>query len=109
MTIAATDGIADEEQGLASGLLTTSFQFGASLGLAMVTAIIVAVTGIDGSPAAQLNGYRAALVIPLAAAVIGAATLAFGLRRRRHVQGEPAVRLETSADRDEPEMVCAAR
>jgi len=31
-TIAATDGVADSEQGLASGLLTTSFQFGAALG-----------------------------------------------------------------------------
>ncbi|NEE54521.1 MFS transporter, partial [Streptomyces sp. SID8455] len=34
------------------------------------------------SPAALLDGYRAALVVPLAAALIAAAVSAFGLRRR---------------------------
>ncbi len=81
LTIAATDGVADEEQGLASGLLTTSFQFGAALGLAVVSAVIVAATA-DGSPQAALEGYRAGLVVPLAAAVLGAVLTATGLRDR---------------------------
>jgi hypothetical protein len=72
LTIAATDGIADEEQGLAGGLLTTSFQFGAALGLAVVAAVIVANTA-DDSPQAVLDGFRAGLVVPLVAAVLGAA------------------------------------
>jgi hypothetical protein len=80
LTIAATDGVADEEQGLASGLLTTSFQFGAALGLAVVTAVIVAATA-DASPEAALEGYRAGLLVPAGAAAIGALLMATGLRR----------------------------
>ena len=45
LTIAATDGVAEEEQGLAGGLLNVSFQFGAALGLAVVTAVAVAAAG----------------------------------------------------------------
>jgi MFS family permease len=81
LTIAGTDGVADEEQGLASGLLTTSFQFGAALGLAVVSAVIVAAT-VDDSPQAVLEGYRAGLVVPLAAALLGAVLTATGLRGR---------------------------
>ncbi|QTA32163.1 MFS transporter [Streptomyces sp. CA-256286] len=81
LTITATDGIAEEEQGVAGGLLYTSFQFGAAIGLSSVAAVNIAAT--EGtSPAALLDGYRAALVVPLAAALIAAAVSAFGLRRR---------------------------
>ncbi|MFE4617400.1 MFS transporter [Streptomyces sp. NPDC056747] len=81
LTIAATDGVAEEEQGVASGLLYTSFQFGAALGLSFVAAVNIAAT--DGtSPAALLDGYRAALVVPLAAALAAAVISAFGLRTR---------------------------
>lgn len=38
LTIVATDGIDPGEQGLAGGLLHTSFQFGAALGLSATTA-----------------------------------------------------------------------
>ena len=82
LTIAATNGVAEEEQGLASGILTMSFQFGAALGLAVVTAVIVAVTGSDASPAAQLEGFHAALVVPLVAAILGVIITAFGFGRR---------------------------
>jgi MFS family permease len=81
LTIAATDGVADSEQGLASGLLTTSFQFGAALGLAVVSAVLVAATAGD-SPAAVLEGYRAGLVVPLVAAGLGTLIMATDLRRR---------------------------
>ena len=46
VNMAATSGIADHEQGLASGLVSTSFQLGGALGLAIVTAVI---TGGDRS------------------------------------------------------------
>lgn len=82
LTIVATDGVAEAEQGVAGGLLHTSFQFGAALGLSAVTAVNIAATE-GSSPAALLDGYRAALVIPLAAALIAAAVSAFGLRARR--------------------------
>ncbi|MER6825134.1 MFS transporter [Streptosporangium sp. NPDC000563] len=82
LTIAATDGVAEEEQGLAGGLLYTSFQFGAALGLSAVTAVNIAATGSGGSLLTQLDGFRTALVIPFAMAVAAAAVVAFGLRGR---------------------------
>ncbi|MEU7075515.1 MFS transporter [Streptomyces narbonensis] len=81
LTILATDGVAEEEQGVAGGLLYTSFQFGAALGLSFVAAVNIAAT--DGtSPTALLDGYRAALVVPLVAALAAAVISAFGLRGR---------------------------
>jgi hypothetical protein len=88
LTIAATDGIAEHEQGLAGGLLSVSTQFGAAVGLAVATAVNVAATA-DGSPQALLDGYRAALVVPVAAAILGAAITAIGLRSRGPA-GEPS-------------------
>ena len=80
LTIAATDGVAEEEQGLAGGLLNVSFQFGAALGLAVAAAVNVAVTGAGDSAGAMLDGYRTALIVPVAAVLIGAAVIAPGLR-----------------------------
>nr|WP_236715118.1 MFS transporter [Nonomuraea pusilla] len=80
LTIVATDGVEESEQGLAGGLLYTSFQFGAALGLAAGTAVIVAATAGD-NPADLLGGYRAALAVPIAAAVLAAVVSAFGLRK----------------------------
>lgn len=82
LTIVATEGVKDEEQGLAGGLLYTSFQFGAAIGLATVTAVNVSATS-SASPAALLDGYRAALWVPLAAVLLAALISAFGLRTRR--------------------------
>ncbi|MBD0378830.1 MFS transporter [Paenibacillus sedimenti] len=82
LTIAATDGIAEEEQGLASGILSTSIQFGAALGLAVVTAVSVISTGTDGSPQAMLDGFRSALIVPVAGTVLGATITATGFRKR---------------------------
>jgi MFS family permease len=91
LTIAATDGVEPSEQGLASGLLNSSFQFGAALGLAVVTSVNVAATGAGGSPDELLEGYRAALVVPVVAAALGAAVMAFGLRRGEAAPREPAL------------------
>ncbi|GAA3425707.1 MFS transporter [Streptosporangium sandarakinum] len=76
LTIVATDGIDESEQGLAGGLLYTSFQFGAALGLAATTAVISTSQNLAG-------GYRPALVVPLVAAVLAAAVSAFGLVKGR--------------------------
>ncbi|MFF2656311.1 MFS transporter [Kitasatospora sp. NPDC058032] len=80
LTIAATAGVAEEEQGLAGGLLNTAFQFGAALGLSAVTAVHVAATGAGRS---GLDGFRAALVVPVAAVALGAVVTALGVRRDR--------------------------
>lgn len=83
LTIAATDGVAEQEQGLAGGVLTTSFQFGSALGLAVVAAVIAGATGADLSEQARLDGFRAALLVPLVAGVLGVAVSASALRNRR--------------------------
>ena len=81
--IAATNGIAPEEQGLASGLVQTSTQLGPAIVLAVVTAVNEANAGSDGSAPALLDGFHAALVVPLVVALLGAAVTALGLTRRR--------------------------
>ncbi|WP_228447101.1 MFS transporter [Streptomyces paludis] len=83
LAIAATDGVAPGEQGLAGGLLHTATQFGSAVGISAVTAVYgLAVAGTDGSPAAALTAYRAALLVPVAGVVLGALVMATGLRRR---------------------------
>jgi hypothetical protein len=83
LNIAATNGIAAGEQGLAGGLLNTSFQFGGALVLAIVTAVNSANVGSDGSSQALLDGFHAALVVSLLAGVLGVGAMA--LRRRERV------------------------
>jgi EmrB/QacA subfamily drug resistance transporter len=82
LNIAATNGVAPEEQGLASGLVSTSFQFGGALVLAVVTAVNSARTGADGSPQALLDGFQAAIVVSVIAASLGVVVTAVRVRRR---------------------------
>lgn len=84
LTIAGTDGVAEEEQGLAGGLLTTATQFGSAVGIAAVTAV-------HGLAGGGLDGFRAALLVPVALAAAGLLLAAGGLRARRAPAGEPAV------------------
>ncbi|MGV9268977.1 MFS transporter [Kitasatospora sp. NPDC003701] len=90
LTIAATEGIEEQEQGLAGGLLNTSFQFGAALGLSVVTAVNLAATGAGGGAQTGLDGFRAALVVPVAAVLLGALVTAAGLVRGRPAAGRAA-------------------
>ena len=78
MTIAATDGIDEAEQGLAGGLFNASVQFGAALILAIVTAVNVVATDGRTTEAALLDGYRAALIVPLVAVLVALAITASG-------------------------------
>ncbi|MFF8960578.1 MFS transporter [Streptomyces sp. NPDC014894] len=64
LTIAATDGVVAEEQGLAGGLLHTATQFGAAVGISSVTAVY----GLAGS---GLDAFRAALVVPVVMSLAG--------------------------------------
>jgi MFS family permease/predicted enzyme related to lactoylglutathione lyase len=82
LNIAATNGVAAEEQGLAGGLVNTSFQIGGALFLAIAVAVNDANAGADGSPQALLDGFHAALIVPVIAAAVGAAATAAGLFRR---------------------------
>jgi MFS family permease len=83
LNIAATNGIDASEQGLAGGLVNTSFQFGGALVLAVVAAVYSASVDTATSPSAVLNGFHHALIVPLIAAIAGAAVTATGLREQR--------------------------
>jgi EmrB/QacA subfamily drug resistance transporter len=80
LNIAATNGIAPHEQGLAGGLLNTSFQFGGALALAVVTAVNTAYTDPAGGAEGLLDGFKPAILVSLVVARLGAA--AVGLRFR---------------------------
>ncbi len=82
LNIQATSGVADDEQGLASGLVQTAFQVGGAITLAVVTVVIGANTH-GTTPAAVLAGYRPGLLLVLGVALAGVvATAALGGLRR---------------------------
>lgn len=68
ISITATSGVSDSEEGLVSGLLTTSQQIGSALGLAILIAVAAIRTrtvsggAVEASAAALTAGYRAALL-----------------------------------------------
>jgi EmrB/QacA subfamily drug resistance transporter len=81
LNVAATNGVAPEEQGLAGGLVNTSFQFGGALVLAVATAVNNASAGSAGSPAGVLDGFHAAAIVSLGAALLGVGSMVLGRRR----------------------------
>ena len=83
LTILATDGIAEREQGLAGGLFNTSFQFGAAIGLSAASAVIALAVAPDAAPGARLEALRLALLVPVIAGSIGVLIAATGLRTPR--------------------------
>ncbi|MGP3917368.1 MFS transporter [Nonomuraea sp. 10N515B] len=92
LTIVATDGIAEHEQGLAGGLINSSFQFGAALGLSAVTAINVAALGTDPTPQASLTALRTALLAPVTATLLAAIIATIGLRTRARTRDRVPVK-----------------
>jgi MFS family permease len=77
MNIQATAGIADHEQGVASGLVQTSFQVGGAIVLAIVTAIVTS----NGSAAASsvVDSYRVALEVVTGISGVGLLVVLGGL------------------------------
>jgi predicted MFS family arabinose efflux permease len=84
INIQATNGIDDEEQGLAAGVLQTSMQVGAAIVLAVTTAIISSGAHADISAAGMLDTYRPGLEFAAGVSIVGAlvALLAFAPRLR---------------------------
>jgi EmrB/QacA subfamily drug resistance transporter len=70
-TIAAVSGVADHEAGLASGLINTTQQVGGALGLAVLSAIAISVTGSSLSPGALTDGFQSAFLAGAGIAVLG--------------------------------------
>jgi MFS family permease len=90
LNIAATNGVAPEEQGLASGLVNTSFQFGGALVLAIATAVHNASGGSKGSPQALLDGFQAATLVSVIVLVLGAAAVTLRRPARATEAREPS-------------------
>jgi len=91
LNIAATNGVEPHEQGLAGGLVNTSFQLGGAVVLAIVTAVNAAYTGPDSSAQSLLDGFHPALAVSVIAATVGVAVMSLSLRRRRAVEPVTAV------------------
>lgn len=83
LNIAAVGGLPDEQQGLASGLITSSIQIGAGIGVALPASLMA--TGGPG-----LDGYRLAFLVAGGFSLLGATLVSIGLRAR--VGHEPQAR-----------------
>ena len=100
LSVAATAGVPDAEQGLAASLFQTSFQVGGAMVLAVVTAVVDASGGSGvASATATLAAYRPALILITGVAAVGALVALSGLRSQRDV---------TVAQADEPATGAAA-
>jgi MFS family permease len=89
LNIQATAGVADREQGLASGLVQTSFQVGGAIGLAIVTAVVAAQAGGSTDPSTLLDAYRSAIGVAVVVAAIGLVVAVSGLVGERRSQLAP--------------------
>lgn len=77
-TVAATQGITDSEQGLAGGLVNTSRQVGAAIGVALTAAIIG--TGVTSGESVGLD--RASVLVVAASALAAVLLVQRGLREK---------------------------
>jgi EmrB/QacA subfamily drug resistance transporter len=96
--IAGLSGVAEQESGLAAGLVDSSFNIGSALGIAALTTVAVARTedvlaGAD-QPAstafALTEGFQAAFLVAFGVALLGA-ILALLLLRRDDTTEDPAI------------------
>ncbi len=98
----ATAGIANHEQGLASGLVNTSLQVGGAIGLAISTAVISANSGGATQGTALMDGFQPAIGVVTGIAAIGLVVALTGtrlLRRRR-----PELAITTAEAGPEPAL-----
>jgi len=100
-TIAAMSGVGDSEAGLASGLINTTQQVGGALGLAILSAISISITGSSRVPQVLTDGFHSAFLAGAGIAAIGLVatlTLIRGSDSRAHVAlGDGTVAAESAA------------
>jgi EmrB/QacA subfamily drug resistance transporter len=101
MFIAAGTGVDDAEQGVASGIVSTSTSVGAAVGLALLVLIAAAGTeGLSGEAlrVATADGLSTAVLV-IAAAIVATAVVALGLRPEARTHADtPCPRGLASAD-----------
>jgi EmrB/QacA subfamily drug resistance transporter len=103
LNIQATAGVADQEQGLASGILQTSFQVGGAIVLAIVTAVVDAGGANRAITSQSLPAYRPALEVIAGISALGVAIALGGLSARRSRAAAEGV----AADGDAAELEAA--
>jgi MFS family permease len=102
LNIQATAGVEDHEQGLASGLLSTSGQVGGALVLAVVTAVIDSQARGVTSPTGMMSAYRPGLYVIAGVALLGLLISLPGLVRKRAAQPAQEPLAEDLAEELEP-------
>jgi EmrB/QacA subfamily drug resistance transporter len=105
LNIQATAGVADQEQGLASGILQTSFQVGGAIVLAIVTAVVDAGGANRVVTTHALTAYRPALEVITGIAALG---VVIGLKGLSARPTRP-VAVQITADGDPAELEPADR
>jgi MFS family permease len=105
LNIQATSGVANQEQGLASGILQTSFQVGGAIVLAIVTAIVDAGGANRVVTIQALSAYRPALEVITGIAALGVVIGLSGLAPLR----TPSAVAQIAADGDMAELESADR
>ena len=88
LNIQATSGVPDSEQGLASGLVQTAFQVGGAIVLAVITAIVS--SHPTATPSEVVDGYRVALEVVTAVALVGLLVILAGLVTGSRLRLKPA-------------------
>ena len=82
VTIAAVAGIRERDAGLASGLINTSQQIGGALGLAILSAISISVTGTSRNPGMLTDGFHDAFLAGAGFAGLGLLATLLLIRNR---------------------------
>jgi MFS family permease len=107
LNIQATAGVADHEQGLASGLVNTSFQLGGAIVLAVVTAVIGAGAS-SHSPSAVVAAFRPGLAVVTGIALVGLLVALGGVLVTKAVTDADVEEDQPALSGEQAEMAIAA-